>query len=117
MRGHDFGKRGEELAAQYLRKHGYKILDRNFRAHHGEIDIIAKDKKQFVFVEVKSRTSSFFGTPIESIHTKKMESFVRTAQFFLQKYKKEQESYRFDAIEVAADGDKVSINHVKNITL
>lgn len=62
-----FGKRGEDLAANFLRKNGYRILERNFLIRGGEVDIIAQDKDVLVFVEVKARYSHEFGLPAESI--------------------------------------------------
>ena len=57
----EIGKIGEDLAVQYLFSQGYEIVDRNFRTEHGELDLVAKDCGQFVFVEVKTRTSQRFG--------------------------------------------------------
>ena len=59
-KSHELGKNGEEIATEFLRKKGYKILERNFEASQGEIDIIAKDDKELVFVEVKTRTDTAF---------------------------------------------------------
>ena len=61
------GKTGEEIAEIYLIKNGYKILERNFSCRQGEIDIIARDIKEIVFVEVKTRTNKKYGEPIDSI--------------------------------------------------
>ena len=60
---YDLGKRGEDLATEYLMKKGYKILERNFRAGKCEIDIVAKDGQKLVFVEVKTRKTDYFGQP------------------------------------------------------
>ena len=65
---HEIGKIGEDIAVSYLEKLGYIIIERNFIANQGEIDIIAKDKKEFVFIEVKTRTSMQFGRPVEAIN-------------------------------------------------
>ena len=63
FRNKEIGKLGEEIATQYLRNKGYKILDRNFMCRQGEIDIVAHTKKELVFVEVKTRTNLSYGRP------------------------------------------------------
>lgn len=76
------GKYGEELASQFLRKKGYKIIEKNFRIRGGEIDIVAIDKGTLVYVEVKSRTSDQFGLPEESITPWKIKFLERAAKFY-----------------------------------
>ena len=61
------GKMGEELACRALEKDGYRIIDKNFSCNHGELDIIAEEKDTICFVEVKSRTSTSYGLPEESV--------------------------------------------------
>ena len=78
----DFGKHGEELATQFLSKHGYKIIDRNFRIRGGEIDIVALQANTLVIVEVKTRTSHKFGLPEESITRYKLKFLERAAKFY-----------------------------------
>lgn len=76
------GKGGEELAAQFLSKRGYKIIDRNFRIRGGEIDIVALETNTLVIVEVKTRTSHQFGLPEESITRYKLKFLERAAKFY-----------------------------------
>ncbi|MBI2621697.1 MAG: YraN family protein [Candidatus Levybacteria bacterium] len=111
-------KLGEELAVQFLRKRGYKIIDRNFRKGYGEIDIIALQGRTLVFVEVKTRTSYQFGAPFEQITPFKLHSLVKTAQFYKVLNPKLPQSLRIDAISVLLDysGDASNIEHVENIS-
>lgn len=73
---------GENLAANYLKKQGYKVLVQNYRIRGGEIDIIARHKDTLVFVEVKTRYSRSFGLPEEAITPKKLSFLQRAAQFY-----------------------------------
>lgn len=73
------GKIGENLASEYLEKQGYLILERNFACRQGEIDIIAKDEKEFVFVEVKTRRSLKFGYPAEAVTNIKRKHMQKAA--------------------------------------
>lgn len=109
------GNYGEDLACQYLKKQGYKILERNYRIRGGEIDIVAKDKDQTVFVEVKARHSHEYGYPAESITPWKVKFLIRASQFYLVKNKIADKPYRIDAITLDfTKGEK--LEHFKNIT-
>ena len=78
------GNQGENLACDYLKKQGYKILGRNYRIRGGEIDIVATDQNYLVFVEVKTRYSHQYGLPVESMTTWKIKFLLKTAKFYLQ---------------------------------
>jgi putative endonuclease len=80
------GRRGEELAADYLRRHGFEIVATNWRTRVGEIDIVARERGTLVFVEVRSRTAPSRGTAEESVDGKKQRRLVRTAEQFLQEH-------------------------------
>lgn len=108
---------GEEFACNYLRKIGYKIIERNFRKGYGEIDIVALDKGVLAFIEVKTRTTSSFGSPLESITPWKLKSLIKTAQYYKLTHPKLPESLRIDAVSVVLLGDKIeSIELTKNIS-
>lgn len=119
------GKRGEEAALNYLKKQNYKILATNFfnpvGRRLGEIDIVAKDGRDWVFVEVKTRknNSGKFILPEESINRLKLRKLNKIAGFYLSKNKLVNAPYRFDAITVLADPEKnqASLRHIKNIFL
>ena len=87
MPNRTIGNYGEELACQYLKKQGYKILERNYRIRGGEIDIVARDQDYLVFVEVKARYSHEYGLPSESITPWKIKALLKTALFYIQKIK------------------------------
>ena len=75
-------KLGEEIAVNYLKNKGYKIIERNFRKGYGEIDIVSIHQNILVFVEVKTRTSNLYGGALEAIAYHKIKSLVKTAQFY-----------------------------------
>lgn len=109
---------GEELATKYLKSKGYKIIERNFRKGYGEIDIIATKNNVLVFVEVKTKTSNYKGTPLEQIHYYKLQNIIKTAQFYKLLNPKLPESMRIDAISVMLDysGKLNKIEHIENIS-
>jgi putative endonuclease len=96
----DIGFSGEEAAAAYLEKMGYKILDRNFRVKSGEIDIIGKEGDYIIFIEVKSRYSTSHGTPSESVTRHKQLKLYKTAELYIMIKKLWHCKFRFDVIEV-----------------
>ena len=102
------GRAGEVKTAEFLTKKGYKILEKNYKTHLGEIDIIAQDKDTIVFVEVKTRADDFFGAPAEAVNSKKQEKYYKVATEYLVKAKKMQSSCRFDVVEI----ENGQINHI-----
>ena len=110
--------RGEELASEYLKKKGYKIINRNFRKGYGEIDIIAIKNNILVFVEVKTKTSNYNGTPFEQIHYYKLQNLIKTARFYKALNPKLPDAMRIDAISVLLDANRESldIEHIENIS-
>ena len=116
MKKKSIGKLGEDLAVIYLNRMGYKILERNFRCRAGEVDIIAKDVEEIVFIEVKTRTNNTYGEPSEAVDYIKKEHIIKTANYYLYKNKLYNKSIRFDVIEVFLS-NKFHINHIKQIEL
>lgn len=112
------GKRGEDIAASYLRRQGYRIVFQNFKARYGELDIVALDKNILVFVEVKTRIGTQYGTPEEAITPRKIRELVKTAQYFTLTHPTLPEEQRMDviAIEMNDREEMVRLNHIKNIT-
>ena len=92
------GKNYENLAADYLIKNGYQILERNWRTGHLEIDLIAVRDNTIIFVEVKSSQSDKFGHPSERINPKKKNNLYRAAQEYIIGKNLEKHDFRFDAI-------------------
>ena len=117
------GARGEKTAIAYLKKKGYKILASNFfnpsGRRLGEIDIIAKNDEEIVFVEVKTRTISDFRKiiPEESITPIKLYKLNKAASFYISKNQLFNMPYRFDAIAIIADSgnNRAELKHFKNI--
>lgn len=107
------GQKGEELALRYLQQKGYRILDRNFRCRLGEIDLVARDGDCLVFVEVRTRSSSKYGLPQESITTAKKKKLRRLAQFFLASGQYEGLNVRFDVVAVDFTGG-VDLTHIED---
>ncbi len=91
---------GEELAFQYLRSKGYKILLRNYENPLGEIDLIAKEKGALVFIEVKTRSSDAMGLPCESVTAFKRRQILKSAQYYLMRYGIHDVPCRFDVVSV-----------------
>ena len=121
----ELGRIGEQLADNYLTKHGYQIIGRNFRLRNGEIDVIAIENpeglpkdKTLVFIEVKTRTTEDFGTPLEAITYYKLKALIRSAEVYKTSHKNLPDSMRIDAIAIIVDldGVLVSLEHVKNIS-
>lgn len=114
------GKHGEDLAVSFLKKQGYKILERNFQKGYGEIDIVAKENDTLVFVEVKTRTSTEFGSPLEAITPWKLKALIRSCQFYKSFHPELPESLRIDLVAIslspAGGGGVEKIELVKNIT-
>ena len=112
------GDLGEQTGCEFLRKQGYKILERNFRIKGGEIDIVAREGKVLVFVEVKTRWSHEYGPPVESMTGWKIRSLLKTAKFYIQKRNWGEKEYRLDfvGVDFAADTVSPKIELIKNIT-
>ncbi len=108
------GAQGEEIAARYLLDRRYEILHRNYRCRYGEIDIIARRKNVLVFVEVKSRRSSAFGSPLEAVSLKKQRSISVVAQAYLQRNRLSGSAARFDVIAVLLHSTEPAIEHIEN---
>ena len=79
----NMGAEYENIAAEYLEKAGYQLIERNFRCRIGEIDLIAKEGSYLVFIEVKYRKNIRKGTPLEAVHTRKQHMIVQTARYYL----------------------------------
>jgi putative endonuclease len=108
------GQRGENVAAKHLRTQGYKILIRNFRCDVGEIDIIARDGKTIVFVEVKTRVSDE-PTPETQINNVKRHQMTKAAKFYLSRYGIPQPPARFDVVAIVwPNGRDPQIRHTSD---
>ena len=109
-----FGVQGENLAVWYLKNNGYKIIEQNYRNQMGEIDIIAKEKKTIVFVEVKSRRSIRYGNPKWAVTPKKQRTISMVALSYLKATNQTDARARFDVVAITSNQDEPQIEIVKN---
>lgn len=115
MHNRDLGNWGENKAEEYLRKHEYEIIAKNFYSYYGEIDIIAKDKNELIFCEVKTRRNIQYGMPIDAVNKYKQKHIYLTAKYYLYKNHIKNTFIRFDIIEVYLINHITKINHIKNV--
>ena len=111
----ELGKYGEDKAKEYLESQDYKIIARNFFCKQGEIDLIAKDKNELVFFEVKTRNSLYYGRPVDAVNNIKKKHIFNAAKYYLYKNNLMYSFVRFDVIEVYIKKNKIFINHIKNM--
>src|SRR5690242_12856775 len=98
------GRRGEQIAARHLKRCGYLILARNYRAAGAEIDLVALDESTLAFVEVKLRKGSGFGTPVEALDLEKREHIRRAARVFVEARGVQDLPARFDIVGITGEG-------------
>jgi len=108
------GSAGEELAATFLERHRYRILERNFRCKGGEIDIVARDGKTIVFIEVKTRKTGMYGPPQLAVTPFKQRQISKAALTWLAKTRQFDVSARFDVISIIVTGQEPQIEHITN---
>ncbi|MBU2530824.1 MAG: YraN family protein [Elusimicrobia bacterium] len=105
------GQKYEDMACEYLKKNGFSIKQRNYRAVSGEIDIIATDGKTLVFLEVKGRSNEKFGSPLEAVNKPKQHKIIKTALHFIKQNKISCKDIRFDVVGINHEN---KIEHIKN---
>ena len=110
----ELGRRGEGVAEAFLRRSAYTIVARNYRCRTGEIDLVALDGRVLVFVEVRSRRGSEFGTPLESVDARKQTRLARVAQHFLAERGWYDRDARFDVIGIRFDEEPPRVEHVRS---
>ncbi len=108
------GRRGERAAEKYLRRSGYRIVARNFRAAGAEIDLVAMEAETLVFVEVKTRRSRDAGAPEEAVDERKQKQIRRAAEIFATRYRADEVEMRFDIVAVDASGRRLEIELLRN---
>jgi putative endonuclease len=110
----ELGDQGEDLAAAALKKQGYKIIERNYVTPLGEIDIIARQKGVFVFIEVKTRKSGRFGTPAEAVHPAKQAKLRHLADYYLKQKRLGEVEVRFDVVAILMEQAGPQIEIIQN---
>jgi putative endonuclease len=99
------GREGEDRAASYLVKRGYRILERNYSTRQGEIDLIALDRDEVVFVEVKTRTNDAYGSPEHAVNRRKQGRMIKAALGYIKSRKLHQVPCRFDVVAVSSGAE------------
>lgn len=113
-RSNELGTRGEELAASHLRARGWQILERNWRFHHKEIDLVARRGDVVAFVEVKTRSGRPLGHPLDGITSAKRRDLTVAARGWIALRGRAGESYRFDAVAVLRGPVCTRVDHVED---
>lgn len=106
----DTGQRAEQRALDYLGKYGLTLLAQNFHSRRGEIDLIMEDDSALVFIEVRYRKSTKYGSALESVNMQKQQRIIHTAHYYLQQHPHHYSTYRFDVVALDPNG----INWVKD---
>ena len=116
MSSNDTGSQAENLALQHLTQQGLELVERNYHCRGGEIDLIMLDKATLVFVEVRYRKSTSFGSALESVNHAKQKRIIHTAQHFLQRQTSNysQSCYRFDVVAISPEEHTPEINWLKD---
>jgi len=109
-----FGNSGEARAAKYLKNLGMKILARQYKTHIGEIDLVAMDGDEIVFVEVKTRRGTEFGYPEESVTPKKLQKIAMVAEQYVREKKEEGRAWRVDVVAITT-GEQDEVHYVKGV--
>ena len=106
--------RGTSAAEKFLRRQRYTIVARNYRCPSGEVDLVALDRSTVVFVEVKTRTQSGFGSPLEAVDPRKQRQIQRAAQHYLTENRLHNRDARFDVVGVWWENGEVRCELVQN---
>ncbi len=114
MEKKELGKKGEAIALQFLKKKGYRILEKNYMCKLGEIDLIAQEKDTLAFVEVKTRRSTTFGPPQMAVGQKKQEQMSKAALHFLKERRLEEAKARFDVVAILFGPQGAEIELIRN---
>ncbi|WP_220194769.1 YraN family protein [Ktedonospora formicarum] len=109
------GSLGESLAASRLQARGYYIVERNFRCPYGEIDLVAEEGEDLVFVEVKTRRGTAYGLPEEAVDWRKQRKLIQVAYYYLNQYSCSERSWRIDVVAIEMNsGQPVDIRIYKH---
>jgi len=109
----ELGKRGELIARKFLETEGFEIIETNWRHEKDEIDIIAKDDDEIVIVEVKTRSTNYFGDPSEAVGKAKEEFIIRAAEAYIEIHDLNMDM-RFDIISIITNSNVEIIEHIKD---
>lgn len=111
----NLGKKGEKVAVKYLKNLGLEIIECGFKAMRGEIDIIARENDTIVFVEVKTRKTNEFGSPLEAVDSRKQSQIKKIASIYILRRYQRFIPCRFDVVGITVkEGGDYEISHVRN---
>lgn len=110
----ELGLEGEAVAERWLRRQGWRVLQRRYRSGHRDIDLIAEREGTVAFVEVKARRGEAFGDPVQAVNWKKQRELARSACIWIDRHGRSGDHYRFDVIGVLMDRGRVRVRHVEN---
>jgi putative endonuclease len=110
---HELGQKGEDLAVEYLKNAGFKIIARNWKWGKHEIDIIAENNDFIIFAEVKTRTDDYQMHPVTAITREKQKSIIWAADGYIKKYNIDKES-RFDVLTIIKKSENFEIDHIED---
>ncbi len=111
------GNTGEKRAADFLQSQGLSVIECQYKKPFGEIDLICQDGEEVVFVEVKTRSSSVFGYPEDSVTPQKIGHILRVAQSYLLEKKRTESPWRIDVVAIEFHESPPKITHIKNIDI
>jgi putative endonuclease len=109
-----FGEKGERIAARWLVRRGWRLIQWRFRNGRRDVDLIAERDGTIAFVEVKARRGSGFGGPVEAVGWRKQRELSRSAKVWIDRHGRPEEAYRFDVIGVLINEGAVKVRHVEN---
>lgn len=109
-----FGELGERIAERWLRRRGWRVVQRRFRNGRRDIDLVVERDGTIAFVEVKARKGPEFGGPVQAVNHRKRKQLERSAMVWIDRHGRADESYRFDVVGVLLDGAAVRVCHVEN---
>jgi putative endonuclease len=107
------GLRGERIAERYVKERGWRTLQRRFRSGHRDVDLIIERRGIVAFVEVKTRTGTTFGSPVEAVQWYKQRQLVKSAYAWIARHGRAEDAYRFDVVGVWIIGERVRVRHVE----
>jgi putative endonuclease len=109
-----FGELGERIAERWLKRTGWRVVQRRFRSGHRDIDLVVEREGMIAFVEVKARRGDRFGQPVEAVNWRKQKELTKSAQVWIDRHGRPEETYRFDVVGVLMKGDRVRVRHVED---
>lgn len=106
------GLLGERVAARWLARNGWSIVQHRFRSGRRDIDLVVRSQDMVAFVEVKARRGQSFGTPVDAVHHRKQRELGRAARVWVDRFGSDKMTYRFDVVGVLVDGQNVRVRHI-----